>query len=149
MTKDRSLIEPASGFREVSLARSFDTFAPSFDEIFDRLWSNFDLLTRPKAERLESLTVDVPLAEEKALAGGSEQILVPARVTCQRCHGHGSIGLYECWHCQGHGSVTAEFPLEVSYPAGLGGDHVVRVRLDELGIHNYYLTVRFRPTAVC
>src|SRR5947207_2376861 len=55
-------VEPASGFREVSLSHSFDTFAPSFDEIFDRLWSNFELLSRPKAERIESLTLDVPLS---------------------------------------------------------------------------------------
>ena len=32
----------ASGsFREVSLARSFEQCAPSFDELFDRWWSNF------------------------------------------------------------------------------------------------------------
>ena len=42
----------------------------AFDELFERLWSNFDLLTRPKAERLESLNVDVPLTTEEAREGG-------------------------------------------------------------------------------
>jgi molecular chaperone DnaJ len=139
-------IEPVSDFREVSLSQSFHTFAPSFDELFDRLWSNFDLLTRPKAEGLESLTVDVPLSQQEASAGGSVRILVPARLTCRACNGRGSIGFYQCWRCRGQGTMTAEFPLEVAYPTGLRRDYLVRVPLDEFGIHNFYLTVRFRLT---
>jgi DnaJ-class molecular chaperone len=142
-----SEVEPASGFGRVSLSQSFETFAPSFDEIFDRLWSNFHLLTRPKAERLESLTMDVPLSNEQATTGGSVRILVPARARCQSCHGHGSIGRYECWRCQGHGFVRAEYPVDVPYPAGLRGDCVVRVPLDDFGIHNFFLTIRFRLTS--
>ena len=34
--------EPARGFREVSLAESFETFRPSFDELFERFSSKFD-----------------------------------------------------------------------------------------------------------
>ena len=45
----------ASEFDDLSLFRSFETFSPSFDQLFERLWSNFNLRTRPKAERLESL----------------------------------------------------------------------------------------------
>src|SRR5512137_1893856 len=48
--------EPARPFREVSLAESFETYRPSFDELFDRLWSNFEDVNRPKSEQLESLT---------------------------------------------------------------------------------------------
>jgi len=140
-------VEPAGIFREVSVLKSFATFAPSFDEIFGRLWSNFDLSTRPKAETLESLTVDVLVSEEEAFAGGSVRVLVPTRMRCHRCGGHGGIGPYECWRCQGQGFVTAECPVDVSYPAGLRRDYLVRVPLDDLGISNAYLTVRFRPTA--
>jgi molecular chaperone DnaJ len=139
-------IEPASGLREISLTRSFDTFSPSFDETFNRLWSNFELLTRPKAERLQSLTLDIPLSRQEALDGGSVRILVPARMTCPACHGRGSIELYECWRCRGQGSLTAQYPLDVAYPAGLLRGCVVRVPLDDFGIHNFFLTVRFRPT---
>ena len=140
-------VEPAGSFAEVSLSESFDTFGPSFDELFERLWSNFDLLTRPKAERLESLNVDVTLTAEEARAGGSVRILVPARAVCPACRGHGAVGFYECWRCQGQGSLTAEYPVQVTYPSGLRWDHVVRVPMDDFGIHNFYLTVRFRPTA--
>jgi molecular chaperone DnaJ len=140
-------IRPASGFEEISLLRSFETFFPSFDELFERLWSNFELVTRPKAERVESLTVDVPLSPSQVSAGGEVRILVPARVICLRCGGRGSVGPYECWHCGGRGALTGEYPLSVRYPAGLYRDYDVRLSLDRFGIQNFYLTIRFRPTA--
>jgi curved DNA-binding protein CbpA len=62
-------VQPVGGFEDISLLRSFETFLPSFSEMFDRLWSNFELVTRPKAERLESLTVDVTLSPQEAFAG--------------------------------------------------------------------------------
>jgi DnaJ-class molecular chaperone len=136
--------QPASGLCEISLSQSFDTFNPSFDEIFDRLRGNFELHSRPKAERAESLTIDVPLSPEDALTGGSVRILVPARVTCSTCHGRGGLGFYECWHCHGQGAVVSEYPLDVPYPAGLGQDYIARVPLNEFGIQNLYLTARFR-----
>jgi molecular chaperone DnaJ len=138
-------VERAGGFREVSLIHSFDAFAPSFDEIFAHLWGNFDLQTQPKAETLESLMVDVPVAGDDAFTGGNVRVLVPARLRCQRCGGRGGIGPYECWRCQGQGFITAEYPVELAYPAGLRRDYVVQVPLDDFGIHNLYLTVRFRP----
>jgi DnaJ-class molecular chaperone len=133
--------------REISLFESFDTFHPSFTELFDRLWSNFDSLTRPKAERLESLTIDVPLTPEEAQAGGSARVLIPARAQCSACAGHGAVGYYQCWHCGGRGSITADYPIEIRYPAGLLNEHIVQVSLGEFGICNLYLTIRFRVTA--
>ena len=138
-------VEPVSGFSEVSLSQSFETFGPSFDELFDRLWSNFDQITRPKPERLESLTVEISLSAHEAFAGGTARIFVPTRLVCQTCHGHGEIGQYQCWRCQGQGAVTTEYPLDVPYPAGLRRDYVARVPLESFGIQNFYLTVRFRP----
>jgi hypothetical protein len=44
-------------------------FRPLFREMFDSLWINFEPLTRPKAERVESLTLDVPLSFRQAFAG--------------------------------------------------------------------------------
>jgi DnaJ-class molecular chaperone len=142
----RSAAEPLVGDtdRSISLSSSFESFHPSLDELFDRLWSNFSLSTRPKPERLESLTVDVPLSSQEAFHGGTVQVLVPARVTCLWCGGHGGIRGYACWHCDGYGSLTREYPVTVQYPAGLQHDYVVRISLDSLGIHNFYLTVRFR-----
>ncbi|HEX6563772.1 MAG TPA: DnaJ domain-containing protein [Chthoniobacterales bacterium] len=145
----RSVAEPLVGDsdvrRDISLSSSFESFYPSLDELFDRLWSNFSLSTRPKAERLESLTVDVPLSPEEACRGGTVQVLVPAHMTCPSCAGRGGARGYVCWHCDGSGSLNRECPLTVEYPAGLQHDYVVRVSLDSLGIRNLYLTVRFRP----
>jgi molecular chaperone DnaJ len=138
--------QPAARFDDISLFRSFETFAPSLDEMFERLWSNFNLVTRPKAERIESLSVDVPLSPQQVFAGGEVRILVPARLVCPACRGQGSVGPYECSHCEGHGAVTGEYPVTVSYPAGLQQDYIVRLPLDRFRIQNFYLTVRFRPT---
>jgi molecular chaperone DnaJ len=138
---------PTREFDDISMSRSFETFSPSFDELFERLWSNFSLLTRPKAERLESLNVEVPLSPQQAFAGGEVRVMVPARLVCPACHGRGSIGPYECSHCEGHGATTGEYPVSVSYPAGLQTDYLVRLPLDHFGIQNFYLTVQFRPTA--
>jgi molecular chaperone DnaJ len=134
------------GVERISLFRSFETFLPSFDEMFDRLWSNFESMTRPKEERLESLTVDVPLSPQEAFAGGAVRMLIPSRLTCPVCRGQGSVGHYECGRCGGRGVVTVEYPVAVSYPAGLQQNYMVRLPLDRLGIHNFYLTVRFRPS---
>jgi DnaJ-class molecular chaperone len=132
--------------RDISLCESFDSFHPSFAELFDRFWSNFDLVTRPKAERLESLTIDVPLAPDAAQAGGAVRVRIPARAQCSACAGHGALGDYQCWRCRGQGSITADYPIEIRYPAGLLNEHVVQVSLGEFGICNFFLTIRFRIT---
>ena len=66
LVADRSKRQPD----DISLFGSFETFSPSLDEVFERLWSNFTFFTRPKAERLESLNLEVPLSPEQALVGG-------------------------------------------------------------------------------
>lgn len=132
--------------KEISLKESFDTFHPSFAELFDRFWSNFDSVTRPKAERLQSLTLEVPLTSDEARTGGVARVLIPARAQCSACAGHGALGYYQCWHCGGHGSITADYPIVISYPAGLLNEYIVRVSLGEFGIRNFYLTIRLRVT---
>ncbi len=117
---------------------------PSFEELFDRFWANFDLMSRPKAEQLQSLTIEVALSQEEARQGGHARILIPARAQCPACLGHGAVGFYQCWHCEGHGSITADYPLDVPYPARLANDHAVRISLEQFGIRNLYLTVLFR-----
>jgi DnaJ-class molecular chaperone len=131
---------------EASLTRSFRTFSPSFDEIFDRLWSNFSRLTRPKEERIESLTAEVMLTLEEAERGGHIRIMVPSRAICPTCEGYGGVDLYECWRCAGEGAISGEFPLLVSFPPGIANDYLVRIPLDRFGIRNMYLTVHFRMT---
>lgn len=131
---------------EVFLTQAFETFAPSFDEIFERLWSNFTGTPRPKSETPESLTVDVPLSREDARVGGRIRVMVPAELECPVCDGSGGIGPYACWRCGGAGRITGEFPVVVSYPAGIVHGYTVSVPMTQLGIRNLYLTVRFYVT---
>jgi len=140
-------VERASGFRKVSLFDSFDTYGPSWEELVDRWQDNFTLGSRPKAERMESLMVDVPLSADQAARGGELMLSVPARLPCRSCGGHGAVGRYLCWRCGGSGSVSGEAPVRVTYPAGLLDSCVVRLPLDRFGIENFYLTVRFRVSA--
>ncbi len=137
---------PESDWGEASLLRSFATISPSYDELFDRLWSNFDLLTRPKAERVESMAVEIPLSPDQARAGGRIQVRIPARMRCPACGGRGGIGFYECWRCAGGGVITGERPVWLEYPAGIMDHYAVQVSLDQFGIQNFYLTVNFRVT---
>jgi molecular chaperone DnaJ len=150
MVRARSQAEPlraaesADGFREVPLADIFAQQSPAFDELFDRLWSNFDTVSRPKSEGLESLTVEVVLAAEEAQLGGRVQVNIPARATCPTCGGSGAAGFYECWRCEGDSALTTEYPVLVPYPPGARDGYAVQIPLNRFGIENLYLTVLFR-----
>lgn len=131
-------------FREVSLAESFETYRPSFEELFERFWRNFADVNRPKSEKLESLTVEVLVGPEEAAEGGMARIWVPTRMTCRACRGQGSVGSYECWQCEGHGVLISETPVELEYPPGIQDGYATRISLARYGISNFYLTVLFR-----
>lgn len=137
-------VKPAHGFREVWLAESFETYRPSFDELFARLWSNFEPYERPKAEELESLTVEVVIHPDHARFGGRVRVWIPARATCSTCGGHGMVGPYQCWQCEGHGALTSEYPVAVEYPPGIRDGYAIRIPLSRFGIENFYLTVLVR-----
>ena len=130
---------------EISPIRSFQTFSPSFDEVFDWLWDNFSILDPPKSARVQDLTLEVSLTREQAARGGTAKVMVPARAVCPTCRGVGGVGVYECVRCAGEGAISGEVPLSISFPAGLARDHAVMIPLDRFGIHNLHLTVLFRP----
>ena len=131
-------------FREVPPAGIFERGSPTFDELFGHLWGNFEPLSRPKAETLESLTVEVDISQEEARSGGRVQVDIPARAICPACGGHGAVGFYECWRCEGHGAFAVAYPVAVPYPPGIRNGYAVRLPLDSCGIENLYLTLLFR-----
>ena len=133
---------------EISPVRSFQTFSPSFDEVFDWLWSNFSSLTRPKSGRIQNVTLEVPLTRDQTFRGGTARVLVPARAVCPTCRGFGKLGPYECSRCAGEGDISGEVPVSISFPPGLTTDHAVMIPLDRFGIRNLHMTVLFRPTGV-
>ena len=140
---------PAQGpadIGDISPVRSFQSFTPSLDEIFDWLWRNFSDLTQPKSARVQNLTLEVPITPDQARRGGNARVMVPARAVCPTCRGQGGVGFYECARCAGEGVMSGEMPISVSFPAGLTKDHAVMIPLDRFGIRNVHLTVLFRIT---
>jgi len=131
---------------EISPVRSFQTFTPSLDEVFDWLWQNFSSLDQPKSGRMQQLTLEVPLTREQARTGGSAKVMVPVRATCPACRGYGGVGAYECLRCAGEGAISGEMPVSIAFPPGLLQDHAVVIPLERFGIWNLRLTVLFRPT---
>jgi DnaJ-class molecular chaperone len=131
---------------DVSPVRSFQSFSPSFDEIFDWLWNNFSDMAQPKSGRVQNLTLEVTLTTEQAHRGGNARIMVPARAACPTCRGYGGVGFYECARCAGEGAISGEMPVSVSFPPGIIKDHAVVIPLDRFGIPNTHITVLFRPT---
>jgi len=131
---------------EISPVRSFQSFTPSFDEIFDWLWKNYSDLAQPKSGRVQNLTLEVTLTPEQARSGGSARIMVPAQAVCPTCRGYGGVGFYECSRCAGEGAIIGEVPVSVAFPPGLAADHAVMIPLDRFGIRNAHVTVLFRPT---
>ncbi|WP_300461457.1 DnaJ domain-containing protein [Desulfobacula sp.] len=127
-----------------SLARSFHSCRPSFDELFDRIFSNFRQTSRPGSEQKENFNVVITLTPEQAFWGGQIKVALPAQLTCPSCFGQGRVGVYECRRCNGDGILSGEYPVMISYPAGISDNHVVRMQLDTYGIKNLYLTVHFR-----
>ncbi len=132
----------------ISPVRSFDSFTPSLDEIFDRLWRNYSSVSQTKSDRVENLTLEVTLTPEQAHRGGSARIMVPARAVCPTCRGYGGVGPYECARCLGEGAISGDVPVSVSFPPGLTGDHAVMIPLDRFGIRNLSLSVLFRPSGM-
>lgn len=129
---------------EASLARSFESYGPSFDTLFDRVFRNFDESRWSPADRSEPLTVVVTVTPDQAFQGGHVRITIPARIHCPKCRGYGGVGYYECWRCGGADYMTGEYPVMVSYPPGIPDSHIVQLSLERFGIRNLYLNVRFR-----
>lgn len=138
--------ESAAGFREVPLADIFAQQSPTFHELFDRLWSNFDSVSRPKSKDLASLTVEVVLSPDEARLGGRVQVNIPARATCPACGGSGGAGFYECWRCEGHGVLTTEYPIPIPYPPRVRDGYAMQIPLNQFGIENLDLTVLFHAS---
>ena len=133
---------------EISPVRSFETYSPSFDEVFDWLWGNFANINHAKSGRIQNLILEVPITRDQARRGGSATIMVPAQSVCRTCHGYGHIGYYECHRCAGEGAISGEVPISVSFPQGLLRDHSVVIPLDRFGIKNLHFTVQFCPRDV-
>ena len=130
----------------ISPLRSFRTHRPSFDEMFDPLQNAFDIRARRKAERFETLTMEVLLSADEAACGGSFRIALPVEGPCPTCAGSGDTGPWPCWRCSGIGSFRQELPLEIEYPPGIRDNYQIGIPLDRFGIHDIRPVLIFRIT---
>ena len=148
----RSPVEPLSPFERPddwewgSHGRSFQSFHSSFDEVFDRIWTDFGGPTWSRAGGTAPVQVEVPLTPDQAARGGRVRVVIPARVRCPTCLGRGGVGLYQCQRCYGTGIVEGEYPVSVAFPAGVSDDDAITVSLARLGMPDRCLMVRFRVT---
>lgn len=131
-----------------NLARSFHSYSPSYDELFDRIFSNFRQTSQPKNEHLKNLNVVITLTPEQAFRGGQIKVELPAKLSCPSCLGKGWLGMHACWRCGGKSILSGEYPVMISYPSGISDNHAVQIPLHYYGIKNLYLTVHFRISEI-
>jgi len=147
---ERSRVEPlrASGnpvnLGEIYPQNSFQTAWPSIEEIFDHIRGNFDPYPSYKSERLQNLCMEVVLSPEEARRGGCMEIVLPARVICTTCGGHGIVGADRCYGCMGSGDRIQDVPVAVEFPGGISDGSQRTVSLQRLGIRDVCITVLFR-----
>jgi hypothetical protein len=114
-------------------------FRPLFREMFDRLWINFEPLTRASGKPNPGCAFVVPTG----VCGGTDthsgrdwRVRHAAEEEVSDPTNAGAVK----WR-----NINGRVSDMVNYAAGLQGDHIVRLFLYS-GIENFNLTVRFRPT---
>jgi DnaJ-class molecular chaperone len=146
----RPAAEPLRRSREpldlgsISPLTSFHSCRPSFDEVFEELWTSHDRAAQSKAERHRTLTMEILLTRDQARRGGTVRVLVPVEAECPRCGGFGETGFFQCWICGGAGTSLSEFPLEVEYPPGIQDHYQVAIPLARFGLPDLCPVLLFR-----
>jgi DnaJ-class molecular chaperone len=128
------VLVPGSLFRDRHAAH------PSFDAMFERLLRNFTGHDIPKAEHAENLTVQVRMTPEDRI-GSPLRLGIPTFPTCPVCHGAHQAWPFECLYCGGAGRIEEMRLVAVSIPSRMPSE--VQASLEDFGIENFYLTVRF------
>jgi len=128
--------EPISLFGQPEQTR------PSFDAFRERYLRNFAGSSVPKAERAQSLTLDVVLSPAEAYYGCTVPVGVPVFGTCQECGGTGQVFPFRCMECAGSGLSEEQRTLRVRVPPRVQPGTVLEAPLDMFGINNLYLRVQ-------
>lgn len=127
-----------------SVLRDFETVRPSFESLFERFVRNFTGERIPKAERLESLNVEVILSPDEAAWGVIFPVGLPVFYTCSQCGGSGHVSLFRCLECNAQGIVEGEETVTVRIPPITVDGAVFELPIHGLGIHNFYLRFHIR-----
>jgi DnaJ-class molecular chaperone len=126
----------------ISLFGQPEQTQPSFDAFRDRYLRNFTGWHVPKAERVESLTLDVVLSPAEAFLGCTVPVGVPVFGACPECGGKGYILPFRCLQCAGSGLVEEQRTLLVRVPPRVRPGTVLELPLEMFGIANLYLRVQ-------
>ena len=128
--------EPISLFGQPEQTR------PSFDSFQERYLRNFTGWNVPKAERAESLTLDVVLSPTEAFYGCTVPVGVPVFAACAECAGTGQAFPFRCTGCAGSGLIEELRTLHVRVPPRVQPGTVLELPLERFGIGNLYLRVQ-------
>jgi len=123
---------------------SFHSYFPSFDEIFDSVWNDFDHPRPKKSEHFQTMTMEVLLTRDQARRGGQIQVNLPIQYPCTVCDGLGDSGGIQCLGCDGSGWNARDFSLLVDYPPGIHDYYEVAIPLDRYGIPDICPILLFR-----
>ncbi len=74
------------------------------------------------------IEAEVELSIEDAYRGGNTQLRLGSSSTCTACGGSGMKGRGFCHHCGGTGSVPTEKSVDVTIPAGIYENAVIRLK---------------------
>lgn len=145
----RARVEPMKGQGEPTdlgeiYLNSFQTSRPSFEEIFDRIWSNFGTIEPHKSKRLQNLCLEIILTPDEAQRGGQMEIMLPSQTACPTCRGQGSVEFYQCFHCMGKGNLIKDIPVLMDFAPGIRDGYQKAISLRHLGIRDVYVTLLFR-----
>lgn len=120
---------------------------PSFDALYERVLRNFTGRGIPKAERMESLSLELLLHPERAALGGAVPLGIPVYHHCPVCGGGRTESFFRCPNCGGDGIVEDLKTLTIEVPVRLARRTNLDLSLENLGICNLFLRVHISVSA--
>jgi molecular chaperone DnaJ len=123
--------------------RSYQTVSSPFDPLFDHhLWRHLSRRARFEPDQQGGDQVEIPLTPAQARYGGEVRLTLSVSKRCPTCRGQGGIAFFDCQRCAGTGELVVEYPLLLTFPAGIADGDTARVSLRRWGIADF-LTVYF------
>jgi DnaJ-class molecular chaperone len=116
---------------------------PFLELVREQVLRNFLRARPPRQMRAEAIEAQLTLTPEDAARGGIAMIEAPAYFPCSLCQGAGQDDGLPCEVCDELGVIEEKETIPVEIPAMLGLGQQIEIPLRGLGIHNYYLRLRF------
>jgi len=111
--------------------------APSFDSLFEVLFTNATGFGVPKSGRTEALHVDLALTAVEAQRGTVVPVVVQIPERCGLCGGF--LLPFVCLWCEGQGRILVRKHMGIPIPSGVRTGEELDVSLREVGIRNVFL----------